>query len=171
MTAWRKSLFTFVEKHEVPFNFDPDSEIYDNTKTCLITVLKSRQSSFLAIIANTHLFYSCRRGDIKLAQTNLVLSCLAEIEKYYTFTGNKVLVFFCGDFNSGPSSGIFRLITQGSYDCKSLQRSAISGQEEARIRFGKNMVIAPELEKKCKEILAKAAYLSPTNALDVVSSL
>lgn len=169
--SWRKSLFTFVEKHEVPFNFDPDSEIFDNTKACLIVVLKScqEQNPFYVIVASVHLFYFYRRGDIKLAQTYLVLSCLHAIRKYYAFMGMRSIVFFCGDFNSGPSSGIFRFITQGSYDCKSLQCSAISGQEQARIRLGKDKALVPELEKTCAEILLKAAYLPPTIALDVSS--
>ena len=169
LIMWRKSLFSFIEKHEVPFNFDPDSEIYDNTKTSLITVLKSckTETPFFLIVASAHLFYGARRGDIKLGQTNLILNCISEIKRYYDFIGMKTIVIFCGDFNSSPSSGIFRFITEGSYDCKSMQRRAISGQEEARIRFGQNKQLVPELDCKCKEILTKAAYLSPTTSLDV----
>ncbi len=173
MTMWRKSMFELVEKHEIPLNFDQESDVYTNNQTCLITVLRTSPAAkllvpFYVIVANVHLCYNIRRGDIKLAQTQLILSCIAEIKKYYTLTEAKTITFLCGDFNSTPSSGIYRLITQGNYDCKTLQMDLISGQKESKIRLeNKERHLVSDLQTRCAEVLRKAAYFSQAEPGDV----
>lgn len=162
MTMWKKSKFDLVEFHTVPFNFEPSIELYSKPKTCLITVLRMQikeRSPLIILVANAHISYNKRRGDIKLAQTNLVLLVLAELKKYFVFLGLKVVTFLCGDFNSVPSSPVFRLITQGSYNCKEMPVEEISGQKYSIIRKENHLI--PNFEKNCKEMLTRAVYVRP----------
>jgi len=169
MTMWKRSKYELVEKYEVMMNFDQDSEIYTNSQTCLITLLKTIEKSsirpYYVMVANAHISFNPRRGDIKLAQVNLILQHIEEIKKYYTVAGAKFITFLCGDFNSSPSSGVFRLITQGKYDCKSMKINLISGQEDNKILFNNKLI--EKIESYCNEILQKSCYLSPIIPNDV----
>ena len=174
MTLWRKSMFELVEKHEVVLPFDLESDNLSNSQVCLITILRvspaaKLQEPFFVLVANLHLCYNIRRGDIKLAQINIALSSIAEINRYYTLTEAKMITFLCGDFNATPSSGIFRLITQGTYDCRSNETDSLSGQKDSLIRIGKEKTLIPNLAASCVEILKKSAYLNPVEPRDVNS--
>ncbi len=130
MTMWRKSRLELVEKHEVPLNFDQDNEVFSSSQVCLITVLrllqpKETKKPTVAIVANVHLSFNTKRGDVKLAQTYYILSCIAEIKKYYVRTEQRTITFLCGDFNCTPSSAIFHLIVRGTYDCHTLQTNIV----------------------------------------------
>eukprot|EP00826_Nyctotherus_ovalis_P000667 TRINITY_DN10007_c0_g1_i3.p1 TRINITY_DN10007_c0_g1~~TRINITY_DN10007_c0_g1_i3.p1 ORF type:complete len:332 (+),score=118.76 TRINITY_DN10007_c0_g1_i3:502-1497(+) len=161
---WKKSRFKLVEFHVVPFNFEPGNDLYSTPKTCLITILRTETESrgpLIIMVANAHISYNKRRGDIKLAQTNLILLVLAELKKYFAFLKLNTVTFLCGDFNSAPSSPVFRLITQGSYNCKEMSVGEISGQQYSIIRVGAKHQLISELEKSCNEMLTRAVYMHP----------
>ncbi len=88
------------------------------------------------IIANTHLLFNPRRGDIKLAQMMLFL---AEIDKLACHTNSmlqtaeKPLYYptiVCGDFNSEPYGPLYKLLIEGKLRYQGLYRAAVSGQAE-----------------------------------------
>lgn len=62
-------------------------------------------------VANTHVLFNPRRGDIKLAQVALLL---AEIDKIArTAEGSYYPVILCGDLNSVPDSPLYKFIRNG----------------------------------------------------------
>lgn len=62
-------------------------------------------------VANTHVLYSPRRGDIKLAQMSLLL---AEIDKTAKLAdGSYCPIILCGDLNSVPDSPLYKFIRNG----------------------------------------------------------
>lgn len=62
-------------------------------------------------VANTHLLYNPRRGDIKLTQLAILL---AEITKVAQLQDGKFCpIILCGDFNSVPGSPLHRFIKEG----------------------------------------------------------
>ncbi|KAL6264812.1 hypothetical protein P5V15_004907 [Pogonomyrmex californicus] len=70
------------------------------------------------IIATTHLLYNPRRNDVRLAQIQLLL---AEIERIAfienTKTGPKYLpIILAGDFNLEPFTGVYKFLTEGSFE-------------------------------------------------------
>ena len=85
-------------------------------------------------IANTHLLFNPRRGDIKLAQLAILLSeiddwaskCMPQYDPRHT---QYCPVILCGDFNSVPHSPLYDLITTGYLEYTGLQAKEISGQE------------------------------------------
>ena len=82
------------------------------------------------MVGTTHLIYNSNRGDIKLAQLDLVTQCLAKIKHYLhsRFKHHDISVLLCGDFNSIPHSGIYQYMKEGQYDWMSQNRDEISGQ-------------------------------------------
>ncbi|XP_011257777.2 protein angel [Camponotus floridanus] len=70
------------------------------------------------VVATTHLLYNPRRNDVRLAQTQLLL---AEIERFAfvenTITGPKYLpIILTGDFNLEPFTGVYKFLTEGSFE-------------------------------------------------------
>lgn len=69
-------------------------------------------------VANTHLLYNPRRGDIKLAQLALLL---AEVDKLScTSDGPRCPIILCGDLNATPSSPLYQLLHNGVLNCHNL---------------------------------------------------
>ncbi|XP_069494122.1 protein angel homolog 1 isoform X2 [Ambystoma mexicanum] len=78
-------------------------------------------------VANTHLLYNPRRGDIKLAQLALLL---AEIDKVArTEHGSYCPVILCGDINSVPNSPLYTFIQNGKLCYQGMLAWKVSGQE------------------------------------------
>ena len=83
-------------------------------------------------VANTHLLYNPKRGDIKLAQLGMLL---AEIDRLsYIPNGNTEScryhpVIMCGDFNSVPQCSLVDFIQTGTLDYDGLKMVDVSGQE------------------------------------------
>ncbi|KAM3602323.1 uncharacterized protein V6R79_001953 [Siganus canaliculatus] len=87
------------------------------------------QSGAFICVANTHLLYNPRRGDIKLAQLAILL---AEINRLTRLPdGSAHPVVLCGDFNSTPWSPLYNFLTTGRLNYSELPISAVSGQESS----------------------------------------
>lgn len=62
-------------------------------------------------VANTHVLYNPRRGDIKLAQMAILL---AEVDKVARLSdGSHCPIILCGDLNSVPDSPLYNFIRDG----------------------------------------------------------
>lgn len=118
----------------VPYCHRSGGSVLDRDNVGLIVKLKPKSASLAAdkqlIVANTHLLFNPRRGDVKLAQ---LMVLLAELDKCGC-TGEHpdmyAPVIMCGDFNSEPHSDIYKLILMGCLEYEGLMIREISGQEE-----------------------------------------
>lgn len=102
------------------------SEIYDRDNIAIFAVLQylcKPDVSF--VISNMHVLFNNNRGDIKLAQVYQVLNSLKILKNYYSQKYKKVNLILCGDFNSVPNSGVYKMITEGSLDCTELDRRKV----------------------------------------------
>ncbi|CAF96131.1 unnamed protein product, partial [Tetraodon nigroviridis] len=80
-------------------------------------------------VANTHLLYNPRRGDVKLAQLAILL---AEISRLSRLPGGSTgPVVLCGDFNSTPLSPLYSFLTTGCLNYSGLKMGSVSGQESS----------------------------------------
>lgn len=62
-------------------------------------------------VANTHVLYNPRRGDVKLAQVAILL---AEVDKVARLAdGSYCPIILCGDLNSVPDSPLYNFIRNG----------------------------------------------------------
>lgn len=62
-------------------------------------------------VANTHVLYNPRRGDVKLAQMAILL---AEVDKVARLSdGSHCPIILCGDLNSVPDSPLYNFIRDG----------------------------------------------------------
>ena len=76
------------------------------------------------VIANTHLVYNPKRGDVKLAQLSMLLSRVEEQTSLFACP-----CLLVGDFNATPASPIYSLLDRGRLNVTGLDRRALSGQE------------------------------------------
>ncbi|XP_033209889.1 protein angel-like isoform X2 [Belonocnema kinseyi] len=95
------------------------------------------------VIATTHLLYNPKRSDVRLGQTQILLS---EIERLAflenTMTGPKYLpIILSGDFNLEPNTGVYKFITQGQFTYQNKGRNL----ETQDYRLLSNLLIPPHL--------------------------
>lgn len=64
-------------------------------------------------VANTHLLFNPRRGDVKLAQLAIMLAEIDRVVKSCKAKGEHCNLILCGDFNSVPHMPLYQLITTG----------------------------------------------------------
>jgi mRNA deadenylase 3'-5' endonuclease subunit Ccr4 len=102
------------------------SEVYDRDNIAIFAVLQYLSKPDVSfIISNMHVLFNNNRGDIKLAQVYQVLNSLKVLKNYYGQKYKKVNLILCGDFNSVPNSGVYKMITEGSLDCTELDRRKV----------------------------------------------
>ncbi|KAM6131397.1 LOW QUALITY PROTEIN: protein angel homolog 1 [Pterocles gutturalis] len=78
-------------------------------------------------VANTHVLFNPRRGDIKLAQMALLLAEIDKVAK--TSEGGYYPVILCGDLNSVPDSPLYKFIRNGE-PYRGMPAWKVSGQED-----------------------------------------
>lgn len=64
-------------------------------------------------VANTHLLFNPRRGDVKLAQLAIVLAEIDSVVRQYKVKEQECEIILCGDFNSLPNTPLYQLIVTG----------------------------------------------------------
>ena len=108
LTAFRKDKFMLEESCPVDYKVDRVS-VLDRDNVGLLLKLTPVSGSFSPlVIANTHLLYNPKRGDIRLCQTAMLL---AEIDRLRSDSSTPVIL--TGDLNSEPSSPVLKLLTSG----------------------------------------------------------
>ncbi|GLI66132.1 hypothetical protein VaNZ11_009863 [Volvox africanus] len=80
-------------------------------------------------VANTHVLFNTKRGDIKLGQLRVILSELAT-RALAAGPEDVVPVIFAGDFNTSPGSGLYRFLRYGELPLAGEDRRELSGQVE-----------------------------------------
>ncbi|KAG4072368.1 hypothetical protein HA402_004300 [Bradysia odoriphaga] len=92
------------------------SRITDRSTAVQVTSVQALDSRKIVIVANTHLYFRPDADHIRLLQ---IAFCMKYVESIYhqiklefNVDDNDISIVFCGDFNSVPECGIFKLMTQ-----------------------------------------------------------
>ena len=128
-TFFNKHKFKLVQAKDVSY-FVPGVTLLNRDNVGLILLLQPRDvtTSDCLCIANTHLLYNPKRGDVKLAQLQLLF---AEIDGFVRKSDTEYWpVVLCGDFNSHPHSKLYEFVRCGSLQFYGLPSKTISGQEK-----------------------------------------
>lgn len=120
----------------------------------------SSQNMESVFVANTHLLFNPKRGDVKLAQ---IMMLFAEIDKMShkenVTTGptsyNPIII--CGDFNSEPQSDIYKFITRGYLHYDGLYRNYLSGQRDGR--RGRDQVLSADFFPSSLQISDQCQFM------------
>lgn len=115
--CYKHSRFQLISLSPVEY-FRPGLDILNRDNVGLVLLLQPVLPEDLGLktvsplcVANTHVLFNPRRGDIKLAQVALLL---AEIDKIARTTeGSYYPVILCGDLNSVPDSPLYKFIRNG----------------------------------------------------------
>ncbi|KAM4690841.1 protein angel homolog 1 isoform 2-T2 [Rhinophrynus dorsalis] len=133
-TCYKTQMFTLLHESHVEF-FRPGIDLLNRDNVGLVLLLRplspegleDAPSPLPLCVANTHLLYNPRRGDIKLAQLAFFL---AEIDKVSrTPMGSHCPIILCGDLNATPRSPLYRLLSDGWLNYSGLPAGKVSGQE------------------------------------------
>uniref|UniRef100_A0A1I8ED37 Endo/exonuclease/phosphatase domain-containing protein n=1 Tax=Wuchereria bancrofti TaxID=6293 RepID=A0A1I8ED37_WUCBA len=120
-----KSHFQLLHYQYIEYYVSSDS-VLDRDNVGQLVRLKDMRSGREFCIANTHLLFNKRRGDVKLAQLAVLL---ANIDKECgPESGQECPYVVCGDFNIQPYSPLYNFIMSGEICFTNLRRGDISGQ-------------------------------------------
>ncbi|XP_028253971.1 protein angel homolog 2 [Parambassis ranga] len=176
--VFKNSRFSLVSSNPVEF-FRPGDALLDRDNVGLVLLLQPKDSvgqsdpSSFICVANTHLLYNPRRGDIKLAQLAILL---AEISRLSSLPGGSTCpVVLCGDFNSTPQSPLYSFLTKGCLDYRGMQISMVSGQES--VPRGQRLLMSPiwsprlGINRQCQYDNKPTAELSPSSPTAVEGAI
>lgn len=163
-TFYKKDKFSVEEARHVHY-FQEGSSLTnrDNVGLILRLIPLNGQEGFC--VANTHLLYNPKRGDIKLLQ---LVKLLAELDHMIP-DFRSVPVILCGDFNARPNSFMYKFISQGYLRYRGLPIEGISAQRYSKGRKLMDMGLIPSnltisdqcryLEEQHVEMLRKSPVL------------
>ncbi|XP_072313927.1 protein angel homolog 1 [Eucyclogobius newberryi] len=149
-TCYRSSWFAELSIIEVEY-FKPEIELLDRHNVAVLVLLRPMvvQGSEVVTqgpplcVANTHLLFNPRRGDIKLAQLAILLAEMDKVVKSCKRGGEDCNIILCGDFNSVPHTPLYQLITEGELHFQGLPAWMISGQEDLSYKSHVYRLFAP----------------------------
>ncbi|XP_030413372.1 protein angel homolog 2 isoform X1 [Gopherus evgoodei] len=128
--CFKISKFNLISSNPVEF-FRHDIPLLDRDNVGLVLLLQPRfhcKATAAVCIANTHLLYNPRRGDIKLTQLAMLLAEIASVA--HQKDGRFCPIIICGDFNSVPGSPLYSFIKEGKLNYEGLPIGKVSGQEQ-----------------------------------------
>lgn len=115
--CYKHSRFQLISLSPIEY-FRPGLDILNRDNVGLVLLLQPLLPEGLDLkavsplcVANTHVLFNPRRGDIKLAQMALLLAEIDKIAK--TTEGSYYPVILCGDLNSVPDSPLYKFIRNG----------------------------------------------------------
>lgn len=119
-TCFHTSRFTEVSVTPLEY-FRPDVKVLDRHNVGMVSLLRPVVTCGSKVtaagpplcVANTHLLFNPKRGDVKLAQLAVMLAEIDEVVKSCHASGELCNVVLCGDFNSLPHSPVYEFITTG----------------------------------------------------------
>lgn len=131
---FKTSRLSLLSSNPVEF-FRRGDSLLDRDNVGLVVLLKpngatdqSGSSPFICV-ANTHLLYNPRRGDVKLAQLAILLAEISRLSCLPDGSTNPVVL--CGDFNSTPGSPLYSFLTKGYLNYRGMPMGMVSGQESS----------------------------------------
>lgn len=129
--CFKHSKFSLLSVNPVEF-CRRDIPLLDRDNIGLVLLLQPkipRAASPSICIANTHLLYNPRRGDIKLTQLAMLLAEISNVA--HRKDGSFCPIVMCGDFNSVPGSPLYSFIKEGKLNYEGLAIGKVSGQEQS----------------------------------------
>ncbi|XP_072545258.1 protein angel homolog 1 [Salminus brasiliensis] len=126
-----------------------DCELLDRDNVGIVLLLQptGEQGEFLQLspicVANTHLLFNPRRGDVKLAQLAIVLAEIDRVIRQCKKKGSNCEVILCGDLNSLPNMPLYQLIVTGQLYYHGLPAWMVSGQEDLSYKIHHRRLYAP----------------------------
>lgn len=94
-------------------------------------------------VANTHLLFNPRRGDVKLAQLAIMFAEIHSVMQKCRSEGKNCELILCGDFNALPRSPLWTLITTGQLYYHGLPTWMVSGQTDLSYKVHHNRLFSP----------------------------
>ncbi|XP_041667843.1 protein angel homolog 1 isoform X2 [Cheilinus undulatus] len=149
-TCYRSNLFSERSVTLLEF-YRPDTELLDRHNVGIVLLLQpvvTRDSVVKAkgpplCVANTHLLFNPRRGDVKLAQLAILMADIDSVVRSCKAMGEHCNIILCGDFNSLPHTPLYQLITTGELYFQGLPAWMISGQEDLSYKVHCHRLLAP----------------------------
>ncbi|KAG1936389.1 protein angel homolog 1 isoform X2 [Pimephales promelas] len=140
--CYRSERFTQLSVRLLEFR-RPDCELLDRDNVAIVLLLQPRSALSPVCVANTHLLFNPRRGDVKLAQLAIVLAEIDVMVQNCRSAGRRCEVVFCGDLNALPSSPLWRFISSGQLYYYGLPAWMVSGQTDLSHRVHHARLFAP----------------------------
>lgn len=92
------------------------TRITERSTAVQVTTIQAIDSRKIVIVANTHLYFHPDAAHIRLLQATFCLkyveSIYRQVKQELNADESDISIIFCGDFNSVPTCGIFKLMTQ-----------------------------------------------------------
>ncbi|XP_077566772.1 protein angel homolog 2 isoform X2 [Stigmatopora nigra] len=153
--AFKTSRFSLLSSNPVEF-FRAGDALLDRHNVGLVVLLRPRDGGRggTLCVANTHLLFNPRRGDVKLAQLAVLL---AEMERRSRLPDAAKLL--CGDLNSTPWSPLLTFLLAGRLRYRHLPANAVSGQE--RVPRGPQRLLPDPIWSLALGINRRCQYESP----------
>lgn len=134
-TFYHRSKFSLHAKYgmnlsehlkEQPYFSELFAKIADNEKLCermlslstaiQVTVLKNLRDNKYLIVANTHLYFHPDADHIRVLQIAFFMLYVQHVhqktKEELNLSDDQTAIIFCGDFNSVPECGIYKLMTE-----------------------------------------------------------
>lgn len=117
-------------------NSELATRIIERSTALQVTLLRCKENDHYLIVANTHLYFHPDADHIRLLQIGFSMKYVedvrAKILKEQHVAENGISIIFCGDFNSVPECGIYKLMTEkfvgdSFIDWKSNAEQAVQG--------------------------------------------
>lgn len=96
------------------------------------------------VIANTHLLFNPKRGDIKLAQLQLLLAATDHMAYAEHMHQSYYPVIVCGDMNAEPYCDLYRFLAEGGLNYEGLLIRNMAGQQERGNNNCMGKILLPE---------------------------
>ncbi|KAM9013597.1 protein angel homolog 1 isoform 1-T1 [Ara ararauna] len=145
--CYKHSRFQLISFSPIEY-FRPGLDILNRDNVGLVLLLQPVLPEGLDLkavsplcVANTHVLFNPRRGDIKLAQMALLLAEIDKIAK--TTEGSYYPVILCGDLNSVPDSPLYKFIRNGELSYHGMPAWKVSGQEDFSQQSYSRRMLAP----------------------------
>jgi len=155
-TFYKTSVFECISV--VPIEYlKPGVNVLDRDNVAVVLLLRPKlvpDTSTRLCVANTHLLFNPRRGDVKLAQLMVLfaeLDKLAFLHEERTSTGSVPVyhpILFCGDLNMQPFSQLYRFVSSGTLPLNGVTIRKLSGQESSVRRGTDNRILFSFLDRK-----------------------
>ncbi|KAL3672486.1 hypothetical protein V7S43_001784 [Phytophthora oleae] len=125
----KKSMFRIVSSQPIEYHV-PGHPMLDRHNIALTAVIEAKNSvngsdPARLVVANTHLLFNPNRGEIKMAQLNMLLEHLTSLRQEHD---SMLPVLLSGDFNLAPHSPLYHYLSTGELDASGLSRYNLSGQ-------------------------------------------
>ncbi|XP_074724567.1 protein angel homolog 1 isoform X1 [Strix uralensis] len=145
--CYKHSRFQLISFSPIEY-FRPGLDVLNRDNVGLVLLLQPLLPEGLDLkavsplcVANTHVLFNPRRGDIKLAQMALLLAEIDKIAK--TTKGGYYPVILCGDLNSVPDSPLYKFIRNGELSYHGMPAWKVSGQEDFSQQLYSRKLLAP----------------------------